>query len=266
MEQPVDLSPLDFYNRKLQEYTVALAGLTRRIRRVSFARVALALLFIAWLAWGRGWCPGPVVWSVAIALVAAFLALVKVHGRLFARKAYVEAAMEICRRESRLSRYDFSGCDGGVEFFDAAHDFTADLDIFGEKSLFAYIDRTATEAGRHRLADRLRRPLSDVASIIRRQEAVRELAALPDLRLHFAATGKVSGGKRGDVSMAGDALSTAVFPRRKGVVPAMKILPFVYLALALSSGVWPVAASLIGLLFALCLVAALVAAKRVSQA
>ena len=266
MEQPVDLSPLDFYNRKRQEYTVALAGLTRRIRRVSFARVALALLFIAWLAWGRGWCPGPVVWSVAIALVAAFLALVKVHGRLFARKAYVEAAMEICRRESRLSRYDFSGCDGGVEFFDAAHDFTADLDIFGEKSLFAYIDRTATEAGRHRLADRLRRPLSDVASIIRRQEAVRELAALPDLRLHFAATGKVSGGKRGDVSMAGDAFSTAVFPRRKGVVPAMKILPFVYLALALSSGVWPVAASLIGLLFALCLVAALVAAKRVSQA
>lgn len=266
MEHPADLLPLDFYNRKLQEYAVALAGLSRRIRRVSFARVALALLFIAWLAWGRGWCPGPVVWLVAIALVAAFLALVKVHGRLFARKAYVEAAMEICRRESRLSRYDFSGCDGGVEFFDAAHDFTADLDIFGEKSLFAYIDRTATEAGRHRLADRLRRPLSDVASIIRRQEAVRELAALPDLRLHFAATGKVSGGKRGDVSMAGDALSTAVFPRRKGVVPAMKILPFVYLALALSSGVWPVAASLIGLLFALCLVAALVAAKRVSQA
>ena len=38
MEQPADLSPLDFYNRKLQEYTVAVAGLSRRIRRVSFLR------------------------------------------------------------------------------------------------------------------------------------------------------------------------------------------------------------------------------------
>ena len=266
MEQPADLSPLDFYNRKQQEYTVALAGLSRRIRRVSFARVALALLFIAWLVWGRDWCPAPVVWSVAIALVAAFLALVKVHGRLFARRSYVEAAMEICRQEFRLSQYDFSGCDGGVEFFDATHDFTADLDIFGEKSLFAYINRTATEADRRRLADWLRRPLSDVASIARRQEAVRELAALPDLRLHFAATGRVSGEKRGDAETVGTALSAPVFPRSKGLFWAIRILPFVYLALALSTGVWPVAASLIGLLFAVCLVAALAAVKRVSQA
>lgn len=36
--------------------------------------------------------------------------------------------------------------------------------------------------------------------------------------------------------------------------------------MALSTGVWPVAASLIGLLFAVCLVAALAAVKRVSQA
>ena len=62
--------------------------------------------------------------------------------------------MEICRQEFRACRNtDLSGGDGGAEFFDATHDFTADLDIFGEKSLFAYINRTATEAGRRRLAD-----------------------------------------------------------------------------------------------------------------
>ena len=169
-----------------------------------------------------------VVWIIVAVTVVAFLYLIKVHGRLFAKKAYLEAVLDICRKEVRLSRHDFTGCDTGEDFFDAAHDYTADLDIFGNKSLFSYIDRTSTAVGRQRLADWLRRPLAGADAIHSRQEAVRELAGLTELRLHFCAEGMVSGERVDDAATAGSNLSGKIFSRSRWAVFAVNTLPYVY--------------------------------------
>ena len=130
MEHIDESSPLYFYRNKQNECTAGIAEISRRIYGISIARVVLALFFIAWLIWSWDWCTVTVVWIIVAVTVVAFLYLIKVHGRLFAKKAYLEAVLDICRKEVRLSRHDFTGCDTGEDFFDAAHDYTADLDIF----------------------------------------------------------------------------------------------------------------------------------------
>ena len=264
MEHIDESSPLYFYRNKQNECTAGIAEISRRIYGVSIARVVLALFFIAWLIWSWDWCTATVVWIIVAVTVVAFLYLIKVHGRLFAKKAYLEAVLDICRKEVRLSRHDFTGCDTGEDFFDAAHDYTADLDIFGNKSLFSYIDRTSTAVGRQQLADWLRRPLAGVDAIHSRQEAVRELAGLTELRLHFCAEGMVSGERVDDAATAGSNLSGKIFSRSRWAVFAVNTLPYVYVALALGTLAWPVAGPIIGLLFCLCFLFSLFIAQRVT--
>lgn len=264
MEHIDESSPLYFYRNKQNECTVGIAEISRRIYGVGTARIALALFFIAWLIWSWDWFPATIVWIIAAISVVAFLCLVKVHSRLFAKKAYLEAVLEICRKEFRLSRHDFTGCDTGEDFFDAAHDYTADLDIFGNKSLFSYVDRTSTAVGRQRLADWLRRPLARVDAIHSRQEAVRELAGLTELRLHFCAEGMVSGERVDDAATAGSNLSGKIFSRSRWAIFTINALPYVYVALALATLAWPVAGPIIGLLFCLCFLFSLFIAQRVT--
>lgn len=264
MEHIDESSPLYFYRNKQNECTVGIAEISRRIYGVGTARIALALFFIAWLIWSWDWFPVTIVWIIAAISVVAFLCLVKVHSRLFAKKAYLEAVLEICRKEFRLSRHDFTGCDTGEDFFDAAHDYTADLDIFGNKSLFSYVDRTSTAVGRQRLVDWLRRPLAGVDAIHSRQEAVRELAGLTELRLHFCAEGMVSGERVDDAATAGSNLSGKIFSRSRWAIFTINALPYVYVVLALATLAWPVAGPIIGLLFCLCFLFSLFIAQRVT--
>lgn len=86
--------------------------------------------------------------GIAAITFIPFLLLVKLHNRLFRQKDYLEKKIEINRQELQAIAYDTSAFDNGKEFIDPAHLYTYDLDVFGEHSLFQYINRTATQPGK----------------------------------------------------------------------------------------------------------------------
>lgn len=77
----------------------------------------------------------------------------------------------------------------GEEYLPADHPYAADLNLFGDGSLFEILCQVRTEIGRDRLADYLlaRPPL---AEILARQEAVQELTANTKLREEIALLGQ----------------------------------------------------------------------------
>jgi hypothetical protein len=85
--------------------------------------------------------------------------------------------------------YDFSAFDGAPEKIDAHHPFSLDLDLFGSPSLFQSMNRTVTHVGKSRLADWFTQPLTDREAILRRQQAVREMASKTFFRQQFYVTG-----------------------------------------------------------------------------
>lgn len=178
----------DFYREEAAAYRRRAAGLGKRIHTLGTARLLLVAgwLVTLWLLWADAWTTLALV-TLPFALL--FALLMAGHHRLFARKQYAEGAATLYGNELKGLDYDFSAFDGAAEKSDGEHPFAPDLDLFGDHSLFQAINRTVTTAGRDRLAAWFLHPLTDKEAICKRQEAVRELAALPALRRHFLVTG-----------------------------------------------------------------------------
>ena len=144
------------------------------------------------------WGQGTPMYAVTAACLLPFLLLVKFHNRLFLRKDYQEKRLEVNRQELAALDQDTSAFDDGKEFADPAHPYTYDLDVFGPRSLFQYVNRTCTRLGREQLAGWMACHLDKREPIIRRQEAVQELAAKPSFRQHFRILGLLNKGQAAD--------------------------------------------------------------------
>ena len=151
--------------------------------------------------------------GIAAITFIPFLLLVKLHNRLFRQKDYLEKKIEINRQELQAIAYDTSAFDNGKEFIDPAHLYTYDLDVFGEHSLFQYINRTATQPGKKRLAEWMNTHLKNKAEIEKRQEAVKELAPELEMRQHFRILGLLHKGK------------TAELGNKPGTLPKKMVFP-----------------------------------------
>ena len=76
--------------------------------------------------------------------------------------------------------------DNGARFADEKHYYSADLDVFGNASLFQLINRSATNTGNEKLAGWLNTPAGKDA-ILSRQAAVKEIATKNSWKLETQA-------------------------------------------------------------------------------
>lgn len=90
--------------------------------------------------------------------------------------------MKICDNEIKVINGKFDFHENGNEFIDYAHPYTFDLDVFGEGSLFQYLNRTCSTMGKSKLAKYLIKPSKDINRIISNQDAIQELRDKLDWR------------------------------------------------------------------------------------
>jgi LPXTG-motif cell wall-anchored protein len=152
--------------------------------RIAQARLATAITFVlvAWMGWWRGLFSG----SWLLVPVMGFLILVIIHARLDEKKKRAEKAVHFY--DDGLARIEDRWAGRGNSektFVDAAHLFAADLDIFGEASLFELLCTARTRSGERTLASWLTSPV-DRSEVLARQDAVEELRHRLDLREDLA--------------------------------------------------------------------------------
>ena len=246
----------------------ANAGETVRIKRnIQLIGLLRLVVFVAavWTVYVlRG--AGVAAWgSAALGGVALFLGLARVHDRWFRKKELVDSRERLLRRELALLDYRFDGIDGGDEFIDPSHDYSFDLDLFGGKSFFAYLDRSATMAGRRALAQELQAPDLDVDTIRQKQAAIEELSRDTDSRIDFQSSGACSGERRDDAATADGLAGLPRFGSGRAVRLFIFSLPVLYLLLFLLWGVGVLPGGYIGALFVAMLVVAGACAKRVTR-
>lgn len=138
---------IDTYQRIILESESKLAKVKQHIYRIGTLRLILFAAGIAGIIyfWDEGRL---VIGGIAAITFIPFILLVKLHNRLFHQKDYLEKKIEINRQELQALTYDTSAFDNGEEFINPSHLYTYDLDVFGEHSLFQYINRTATQPGK----------------------------------------------------------------------------------------------------------------------
>ena len=181
-------TPEQFFRNRVENYGKQLAQIKNRIRKTATLRIFSFLITVVgiYLAAGHSlsW-----VGTIAVVGFSVFGLFVYRHLRLFQKKKQTEKLLEINENELRLLHLDTSHQPDGLAFFDPAHPFAADLDVFGKRSLFQLLDRSATATGRQQLARLLLYPEKDIEIIRQRQEAVAELAGKPHWRQAFQMLG-----------------------------------------------------------------------------
>ncbi len=135
----------------------------------------------------------PVKLGRSVAVLALFLVLFVVaaviHENVLQKIRQHKSLRQVNAREAgALSGLFIEGFDAGAEFFDPLHSYTSDLDIFGERSLFHFLNRAATSVGRRALAVRLQKQL-DASKLLDHQAAVKDLAGKLDFRQSLQACG-----------------------------------------------------------------------------
>lgn len=173
-----------FYQERKSHFSAEVQSLNKSINLIANLRIAVALAFLtlAYFAFSKY-----DLFYALVPLLVAFIVLVRKHSTLFTRKTHAVNLLRIQENELAILDGDYSRNASGSAFADVRHPFTNDLDIFGEGSLFQFINRCHTLSGKQRLAQLLSTSPSNAEAVRARQEAIKELAERTDLRQEIEA-------------------------------------------------------------------------------
>ncbi len=174
--------------------------------RLGFSRLGLAAAIVGTFVVG-GWNAWP--WAAGVGV--AFVALLIIHSRILDARDRAQRAVDFYDRGLRRLTHDWPGQgDSGERFGPGSrvqgsesrvqgpgseqHLYADDLDIFGHGSAFELLGTCRTEVGQTTLAGWLLAPAAP-EEVRARQEAVRELAPLLDLRERLSVEGAVIGAR-----------------------------------------------------------------------
>ena len=178
-----------FYNQKLQKYSAELASVSIKIKRFAWYRFfSFLLIFAPLFIFGvENW----LTLIFSLAAIILFFFLIKKNIQLEKIKKKTSILKKIVEDELLALNHQFSHFKNGTEFLNTDHFFSYDLDLFGEGSLFQFINRTSTISGQQKLAGWLINPSLHKHEIEKKQGAIRELSQIPEWRINFLAFGKM---------------------------------------------------------------------------
>ncbi|HXQ22756.1 MAG TPA: hypothetical protein VN812_13850 [Candidatus Acidoferrales bacterium] len=175
------------YSGRLAARRTEAQRLARLQGQISYARltVFVAAIVVAWCAVDHHWLS---LWWLAVP-VATFAMLMIGHERVIRGRRRFERAVRFYERGmARLENRWASAGETGERFLDPAHPYAADLDLFGNGSLFQLLCTARTRSGEETLAAWLCAPAA-VPEIHARHAAIQELTPRLDLREELALLG-----------------------------------------------------------------------------
>ena len=178
-----------FYSQKAGEYVVQFKSVTKQVKRFAWYRFFTFLLIFAPLfVFGfKSWYT--LIFSFSATIL--FFFLIKKNIQLEKTKKKIAILKKIVEDELLALSHSFSHFKNGAEYLNTDHFFSYDLDLFGEGSLFQFINRTSTISGQQKLAGWLIKPPIQKEEITKKQDAIRELSQIPEWRLNFLANGQM---------------------------------------------------------------------------
>lgn len=176
--------PAKFYNNQLEKYSKQLKRVKKSLGLISLLRlvVFVALIFGVYYFFENS----QIASLIAIIGTCLFVFLVSVYTNLKYKRNKLQELVKINSNELKALKGDFSSFKTGNRFVDPSHDFSNDIDLFGEGSFFQYVNRTATKYGKEKFAKIL--IANNINDINKKQEAIQELRDKVEWRQNFSAT------------------------------------------------------------------------------
>jgi hypothetical protein len=188
-------SPIDFYEQSAARLSVRIRSLQDRLFWMAMARLAAFILLVFTLYYH--FSTGRNLYLLIAAEAVLFIVLLRVFFRVKAAKNLAEQLLFVNQNEIAVLKGGANGFDPGAAATPVSlyHD---DLDIFGNGSLYHFLNRTTTSHGTSRLSQLVDEPFTTRNVIVAHQLAVRQLAPQAKQRQVITAKGLLLDKKAGD--------------------------------------------------------------------
>jgi len=161
-----------FYQNRIQRFEEERKTLKTKRSRMPWLRFVSFIGFV--VSFYLAFVDQPTWWWAFGPFFIGFIAFSLMDRRLRSAIRRVEFHRAQNDRELQMiQKHSFEG-DDGTEFHNPEHSYSADLDLFGERSLFHFLDRTTSHRGRARLAHELNHAFDLSAEAEQRQQAIAE--------------------------------------------------------------------------------------------
>ncbi len=179
----MEQDPQSYYKVHLEKYQHKVKAYKKQIALLSVLRVfvflaTVSLIYVFYIQWQLALLIGGVGTAVFVFLLSRYTDIKQ-------QRALYKALVQLNETELKIADKAFHDRASGEEYQDPHHDYCLDIDIFGRGSFFQYINRTATPEGKTTLANALK--ANEITNIAQRQEAIKELASLPEWRQFYTA-------------------------------------------------------------------------------
>ncbi len=213
-----------FYQNQIQKYSEELS----RIKKLLFASSMIRLAVFCLAGLGIYLVFGNTKWVLAIILgaIVLFLFLVSRHSNLQYKRDRLKALIQINETEIKVLARNFHDLPEGDEFKNPLHHFSQDIDLFGRGSFYQYANRTALQQGSDTFARLLKE--NSIENIPKKQEAIKELAQMPEWRQNFSAIASLTKAETSSETI--DSWLTDYSPF---VPKIMRVLPWIFSGISL---------------------------------
>jgi ABC-type multidrug transport system fused ATPase/permease subunit len=189
MQQPTVIAS---YEQSVKEYTSQYEVINNKYGRLSMGRLFAALMAIAaFYAYYQN-SNQELLAAVGFFAVVLFIVMMKLHQQAGVKRTFIKTLKTINEDELSFLNGNSLPFASGEEYKSEHHAYANDLDLFGHRSLYQYLNRTATQMGKDKLALSLQQ-LQDDNTIKQNQQAIAELSADRKARHDFYALGKIAG-------------------------------------------------------------------------
>lgn len=222
------------YQEKITTLLTEIATLKKKSDQISMFRLLLiiGLLVVVYQLFKLNEIVGGL--SI-VGGILGFYYLVKHHEKIDAEIDLKETTLAVIKNELTCLEGISGMYYNGQEYGRPTHNFSEDLDIFGEGTLFHLINRTKSKSGSDYLAKQLLGE-NQIFSVNQKQEAAKETATKTDWRLSFfASMFKISNEERGVSKVLNQIEHPPVLKLEKFIAIYAKILPFLWVSVFASA-------------------------------
>jgi len=181
----------DFYNTRILELESDIKRVKKVLSYFYLARLILFLSLIAFLVLFLKSNNNYLFVTFSFGSLVLFMGAVKLNLKAVYKEKLLTNKLLINENELKYLEHQYHEHDKGDEYNHLNPHLAADFDIFGNGSLYQYLNRCSTRIGKTKFAENLCRSELNEDIIHRKQQAIKELSGKNELIQDFQAYGKL---------------------------------------------------------------------------
>ncbi|TKK67416.1 hypothetical protein FC093_14045 [Ilyomonas limi] len=181
-------SVIAIYQQRIATFKKALQQINKKRTRIAWLRFTVVVITLFAVIYGWKSQHATSLLIEVLAGMSVFLFIVSKDMNAKAAAENLQRLIDINEAEIAILNGNYANRETGVSFLPAHHSYANDLDIFGEYSIYQYLNRCTSEQGKNLLAQRLLQPLIK-PEVEQEQQAVREAINTIDWRQQWCADG-----------------------------------------------------------------------------